>query len=139
MKSSGTTTIMHSHLQRAKLTAEGLCAGWDEASLEECPILYEKSLGEYARIKSFASRVQEFRLLLAARTEASLALVGHSMLFRKLVPQMQERKHEVGNVSVWAADLWEDGTWHNVELLVPGWRDGWDAGPQRVEDDQDGI
>jgi broad specificity phosphatase PhoE len=124
MRSSGTTVVIHSHLQRARQTAAGLCAGEATLKLEECPILFEKSLGEYVRIASFQTRVSQFKQLLASRQEERVALVGHSAFFRKLVPQMQARKREVGNVSVWRMDLMEDGSWQNVELLVPGWMKG---------------
>jgi len=129
MKSSGTTTIIHSHLQRARHTAQGLCTGWSDASLEESPALYEKSLAEYARVRSFPDRVDEFKRSLASRSEERIALVGHSGFFRKLVPQMQERRLDVGNVSVWTAELLLDGSWQNVQLLLPGWLNGleqWD-------------
>ena len=126
MRSSGTTIVIHSHLQRARQTAEGLCAGAAVLKLEECPILFEKSLREYAQISSFQSRVLRFKQLLASRTEETVALVGHSAFFRKLVPQMQGREREMGNVSMWRASLMHDGTWQNLELLVPGWADGLD-------------
>lgn len=124
MRSSGTTRVIHSHLQRAKQTAEGLCAGDAGLELEQCPILFEKSLAEYSRMRSFPTRVSQFKRMLASRPEERVALVGHSAFFRKLVPQMQARKEDVGNVSVWKMDLMHDGTWQNVELLVPGWMDG---------------
>jgi broad specificity phosphatase PhoE len=126
LSENGVQIILHSPLRRAVATATGLF-GKADIPIKECAEIYEKSLSEYAGLKSLKTRVDNFRLrTLKKYKENRILLVGHSKFFRSLIPDFVEKKQLVGNVSIWRAQLTVEGEWKpgSLELLVPGWREG---------------
>ena len=133
--------VLYSPLQRAKQTAISLCKGLplsistatDTADPAPLPLelsehIYEKSLSEYLGYKSFPTRVHSFVAELQSRHERNIVVVGHSMFFQTLVPEIGRQKQLMGNLSVWRAALTAEGSFQDVCLLVHGWRSGLEAG-----------
>ena len=75
--------VLHSPLQRARRTAEGLFGG-GSLELIEVSGIYEKSLAEHAGLRSLRQRTTSFTAALLERPEECIAVVGHSAFFRDL-------------------------------------------------------
>lgn len=116
--------VYHSPLKRARDTATGLFSGLPKVPLLEIGHLHETSLAEHARLRSLDRRVLAATVVLRDTPLRRMAIVGHSGFFRRMLPAMAQRKEEVGNVSVWRATLGADCQWRDVELVLPGWRNG---------------
>ena len=118
-RAHGLEVVLHSPLMRAFATARGLFGG--DVPLERVGQLYETSLSEHASIRSLKQRVEAFKRTLLQRSESRLAIVGHSGFFRCMIGEaLAQRKHELGNLSVWRVVLGQDGVWRDLELLQPG-------------------
>merc|ERR1719414_1126241 len=76
--------IVHSHLDRARMTCYTLFDGQTQVPLEEHDELYERSISEHMVRRWLAPRLARFTAYLQNRSESRIAVVGHSSFFEAL-------------------------------------------------------
>ena len=104
--------IVHSPLQRAKITCYTLFANSSEGRIPilEHEQIYERSIMEHIAQETIVPRIRSFETWLQARPESIIVVVGHSSFFLKMAGV------KMGNTSVWRGTL-EGGGWRGVEML----------------------
>jgi broad specificity phosphatase PhoE len=140
--------IVHSHLLRAKLTAQGLFGNLASGHvgsktsvtpLVEHPLLFEQNvketlldktslLGDVLKrtlhVSSMEDRIKQVTAWLFARPETTILIVGHSAFFRSMLgPALVDGvAPHPDNCDVWYTQLHEDGSCADTRLLVHGGR-----------------
>mmetsp|Transcript_13049 Transcript_13049/g.36734 ORF Transcript_13049/g.36734 Transcript_13049/m.36734 type:complete len:293 (-) Transcript_13049:486-1364(-) len=118
VESSGISLVVHSPLQRARQTSEGMLgcmtASSSDNSLKEkradtvsrvteTELLLEKTPAEWTPMyhKTFLKRISDFERWLGEQPEETIALVGHSQFFKAMLGL----DYKFGNCEVWKVDF----------------------------------